>query len=85
MPLVWRTLSRDRFDVVISSSHAFAPHRVARLMDLPCVRARVDTVADEAAIYLLVNGSGTAQTNADLDRARRVADTRKHPPDSAGR
>jgi glycosyltransferase involved in cell wall biosynthesis len=24
MPLVWRTLTRDRFDVVISSSHAFA-------------------------------------------------------------
>jgi glycosyltransferase involved in cell wall biosynthesis len=24
MPLVWRTLSRDTFDVVISSSHAFA-------------------------------------------------------------
>ncbi|MFY1691963.1 glycosyltransferase [Plantactinospora sp. WMMB782] len=24
MPLVWRTLSRERFDVVISSSHAFA-------------------------------------------------------------
>ncbi|SCG68616.1 glycosyltransferase [Micromonospora coxensis] len=24
MPLVWRTLSRQRFDVVISSSHAFA-------------------------------------------------------------
>ncbi|MEO3819682.1 glycosyltransferase [Plantactinospora sp. B24E8] len=24
MPLVWRTLSRERFDVVVSSSHAFA-------------------------------------------------------------
>lgn len=24
MPLVWRTLSRERFDVVLSSSHAFA-------------------------------------------------------------
>lgn len=31
------------------------------------------TVADEAAIYLLVNGGGTPQTDADMANAERVA------------
>ncbi|MFF8829346.1 DUF262 domain-containing protein [Streptomyces sp. NPDC015131] len=32
------------------------------------------TEADEAAFYLLVNGGGTPQTDADIANARRVAD-----------
>lgn len=39
----------------------------------PVVTANVPTVEDEAAIYLLVNGAGTAQTEADLARAASVA------------
>lgn len=39
----------------------------------PVVIANVPTIEDEAAIYLLVNGAGTAQTEADLARAASVA------------
>ncbi len=49
------------------------PRRVGRLMDLPCVRAQVATLAAEAALYLLVNGAGTAQSTADLARAAALA------------
>lgn len=35
--------------------------------------AHVTTVKDEAEIYLRVNGSGTAQTGEDMDRAARIA------------
>jgi hypothetical protein len=35
--------------------------------------ARVATIQDEAAIYLLVNGGGTPQTDADMSNARRTA------------
>ncbi len=52
-----------------------APRRVTRLMDLPCVRARVDTTAAEAALYLLVNGAGTPQSITDLARAADIAAT----------
>ena len=40
---------------------------------VPVVTSRVSTVAAEAEIYLLVNGGGTAQESADLDRAEKVA------------
>lgn len=33
---------------------------------LPAIEANVDTLAAEADLYLLVNGAGTAQTDADL-------------------
>ena len=49
------------------------PRRVGRLMDLPCVRARVSTLAAEAALYLLVNGAGTPQSIGDLARAAAIA------------
>lgn len=39
----------------------------------PMVTARVPTVEDEAAIYLLINGAGTAQTETDLARAASIA------------
>lgn len=40
---------------------------------VPVVTSRVSTVAAEAEIYLLVNGGGTAQESADLDRAEKFA------------
>lgn len=39
----------------------------------PFAAAKVGTLAEEAAIYLRVNGSGTAQTQDDMDRAASVA------------
>lgn len=36
-------------------------------------RARVATVQEEAAVYLLVNGGGTPQTDADMSNAARIA------------
>ncbi|NUP02078.1 MAG: DUF262 domain-containing protein [Nonomuraea sp.] len=41
---------------------------------LTVATARVATVQEEAAIYLLVNGGGTPQTDADLANARRIAE-----------
>lgn len=40
---------------------------------LTVATARVATVQEEAAIYLLVNGGGTPQTQADMNNAARVA------------
>jgi hypothetical protein len=49
------------------------PRPVDRLMDVPCVCARLTSVAAEAALYLLVNGAGTPQSTADLARAAAIA------------
>lgn len=43
---------------------------------LTVATARVATVQEEAAIYLLVNGGGTPQTDADMANAARVATQR---------
>ncbi len=40
---------------------------------LPMAEAKVESVQAEAEIYLRVNGYGTPQEAADLDRARRIA------------
>lgn len=40
---------------------------------LPMCEAAVYTIKEEAAIYVLVNGGGTPQTAADMDRAAQVA------------
>lgn len=40
---------------------------------LQVAEAKVATVQDEAAIYLLVNGGGTPQTDADMANAAKVA------------
>lgn len=40
---------------------------------LTVATARVATVQEEAAIYLLVNGGGTPQTDADMANAARIA------------
>lgn len=41
---------------------------------LPCSEAKVSTIQAEAEIYLLVNGGGTPQTDADMANARRIAE-----------
>lgn len=47
-----------------------------RTAHLPFGTAAVGTVEAEAAIYLRVNGGGTAQTDADMSRAANVAGAR---------
>ena len=42
---------------------------------LPMAEAQVATVAEEAEIYLLVNGGGTPQSDADMARAAQIAAT----------
>jgi hypothetical protein len=41
---------------------------------LTVATAHVNTVQEEAAVYVLVNGGGTPQTDADMDNAARIAD-----------
>jgi hypothetical protein len=41
---------------------------------LPIGEAMLSTVEEEAAVYLLVNGGGTPQTDADMVNARRIAE-----------
>lgn len=50
-----------------------AQMHVGHQFRFPTVLAHVPTVEDEAAIYLLINGAGTAQTEADLTRAASIA------------
>jgi hypothetical protein len=50
--------------------------RFFEIKTAPVGEARVRTVADEAAIYLRVNGSGTPQTTEDMTRAANVAGAR---------
>lgn len=45
--------------------------RMARRAFLPVIEAKVASIAEEADLYLLVNGGGTPQTEADLDNAAR--------------
>lgn len=40
---------------------------------IPLAEAQVPTIHEEAAIYLLVNGGGTPQSDADMDNAARIA------------
>lgn len=44
-----------------------------RDFQLPVIESRVPTVEAEAEMYLLVNGGGTAQTEADMANAAKVA------------
>jgi len=46
---------------------------IAFTWTVPVVEAKVGTITEEAAIYLLVNGAGTPQSTADMDNATRVA------------
>lgn len=40
---------------------------------LPVIETHVGSVEEEAELYLLINGQGTAQGNDDMDRAAKVA------------
>jgi hypothetical protein len=40
---------------------------------LPVGEAQAGSLREEAEIYLLVNGGGTPQSDADMDNARRIA------------
>lgn len=40
---------------------------------IPVAEARVASIAEEAAVFALVNGGGTPQTEADMARAAEVA------------
>jgi hypothetical protein len=42
---------------------------------LPVGEAQAGSLREEAEIYLLVNGGGTPQTDADMDNARRIAES----------
>lgn len=42
---------------------------------IPIGEAQAGSLREEAEIYLLVNGGGTPQTDADMDNARRVANS----------
>jgi hypothetical protein len=48
--------------------------RVGERILLPIGEAAVASLREEAAIYLLVNGGGTPQTDADMANAARVAE-----------
>jgi uncharacterized protein DUF262 len=69
------TVDRTEDGPYVRSTGLHLPRKVTRVMELPCVRAQVGTVAAEAALYLLVNGSGTSQSVRDLARAAAVAAT----------
>lgn len=47
--------------------------RRIHMLPMPGLEARVGSVREEAAIYDLLNTAGTAQTVADIERARHVA------------
>lgn len=52
---------------------------IGRGFTIPMVEVQLASVAEEAALYVLLNSAGTAQTAADLDRARAIADQKGSP------
>jgi glycosyltransferase involved in cell wall biosynthesis len=75
MPLAWRTLTRRRFDVVISSSHAFA-HTVKAG---PAEHTRYLSYVHSPARYLwspAVDGRGSSSALGVARRALRIGDVR---------
>jgi hypothetical protein len=50
--------------------------RFLEITAVPVAEANVKTIAEEAAIYLRVNGSGTPQTAEDIARAAGIATSR---------
>jgi hypothetical protein len=74
LPAHWIHHSEDTDDgPYVRATGLHTPRRVDRCMDLACVRARVPSLAAEAALYLLVNGAGTPQSTTDLARAATLA------------
>lgn len=75
MPVAWRTLTRRRFDVVISSSHAFA-HTVKAG---PAEHTRYLSYIHSPARYLWspsVDGRGSSSALGVARRALRIGDVR---------
>lgn len=74
-PSEWveRTEDTDDGPYVRYSGLARREQRHLENIPAPVAEARAKTVAEEAAIYLRVNGSGTPQSDADLARAAVVA------------
>lgn len=58
------------FGLTLTGRRLFAQRAV-----LPVIEVHVDSIADEAALYGVVNIAGTEQTPEDIETARRVADT----------
>lgn len=74
LPSEWIRTAEDTDDgPYVRATGLHNARRVGRLMHLPCVRAELDALAAEAALYLLINGAGTPQSAADLARAARIA------------
>lgn len=48
--------------------------RRIQMLPMPGLQAHVDSIAEEAAIYDLINTGGTAQTDADIANARAIAE-----------
>ncbi len=75
MPLAWRTLTRDRFDVVVSSSHAFA-HTV-RIPHSP--ETRYFSYVHSPARYIWspeLDGRGSSWALRPVRAALKLLDTR---------
>lgn len=74
-PAEWveRTEDTDDGPYVRYSGLARREQRHLENIPVPVAEARAQTVAEEASIYLRVNGSGTPQSDADLARAADVA------------
>lgn len=66
----------DGFYVAYSGLTRSAQLRMSNGAQLPVAIGQLSTVADEAEVYLLVNGAGTAQTETDMARAAAVAGER---------
>jgi hypothetical protein len=58
-----------RFTGLTKVGQRFAENRAV----LPCAEGKLRSVAEEAQVYLLINGGGTPQTAADMNNAARVA------------
>lgn len=59
--------------VYFSGLSVTGQRRFIFLAAFPLVEAHVPTVQEEARVYLLINGGGTAHTDEDMDRAVEVA------------
>jgi hypothetical protein len=62
--------------VTFEGLHAYRVRWFKNIATIPVVECTTKSVQEEAEIYLRVNGAGTAQTTADLDRAREVTGAR---------
>jgi hypothetical protein len=58
-----------RFTGLTKTGQRFAESRTV----LPCAEGKLATVEEEALVYLLINGGGTPQTDADMTNAAKVA------------